>query len=205
MIYIHNISDGRFTGISARNFRMFRELCGDSTLRNVILVTNMWGEVVSDVGESRERELITSFFKPALDKGAQLVRHHNTTRSAHDIIQRIKKHPSTPPRPEQGYGDRTTDQELNEQARRHREELKTIRDEIAQCLREKDEEFRRELEQETRRLQEQMRVELERMASDYNEEKRRMEAEMRRMQEEARAERERLFDRLNSLRCPRCR
>ena len=144
-------------------------------------------------------------FKPVLDKGAQLTRHHNTTRSAYDIIQRIKKDPPTPPRPEEGYRDRTIDQELNEQVRRHREELKTIRDEIAQRLREKDEEFRRELEQETRRLQEQMRVELERMASDHNEEKRRMEAETWRMQKEARAERERLLDRLNSLRCPRCR
>ena len=29
------------------------------------------------------------FFKPALDNGAQLVRHHNTVQSAHSIIRRI--------------------------------------------------------------------------------------------------------------------
>jgi hypothetical protein len=56
VIYIHRISDIRFTGIAGRNFKMFRELCGDSTLKNVILVTNMWGDVPQDVGEAREEE-----------------------------------------------------------------------------------------------------------------------------------------------------
>jgi len=46
---------------------MFRELCGDSTLKNVILVTNMWGDVSGSVGEARERELAREFFKPVLE------------------------------------------------------------------------------------------------------------------------------------------
>ena len=33
IIYIHCISDERFTGMSVCNFRMFRELCGESSLR----------------------------------------------------------------------------------------------------------------------------------------------------------------------------
>ena len=44
VIYISRLSDKRFSGIAARNFKMFRELCGDKTLRNVIFVTNMWGK-----------------------------------------------------------------------------------------------------------------------------------------------------------------
>ena len=63
VIYIHRISDKRFTGMAGRNFKMFRELCGDSSLKNVILVTNMWGEVSEAVGETREQELTTNFFK----------------------------------------------------------------------------------------------------------------------------------------------
>jgi hypothetical protein len=51
----------------------------------VVLLTNMWGEVSHEVGEARERELTSNFFKPALDKGAQLVRHHNTEQSAHTL------------------------------------------------------------------------------------------------------------------------
>jgi len=77
-IYIHRISDNRFPGIPAGNFKVFHQLCGDSSLKGVILVTNMWGEISSGVGEARERELITNDFKPTLDKGARLARHHNT-------------------------------------------------------------------------------------------------------------------------------
>ncbi|EEC00079.1 hypothetical protein MPER_00057, partial [Moniliophthora perniciosa FA553] len=88
VIYIHRISDFRVGGISRRNFRMFRELCGDDTLKNVVIMTNMWGEVGRDVGEAREAELVREdkFFKPVLDKGAQLVRHDNTTKTARAIL-----------------------------------------------------------------------------------------------------------------------
>ena len=54
----------------------------------------MWGEVSHDVGEARERELASNFLKSALDKGAQMVRHHDTEQSAHDVIRRImNNHP----------------------------------------------------------------------------------------------------------------
>ena len=89
VVYIHRISDMRFTGISGRNLKMFRKLCGDTTLKNVVLVTNRWGEVSPEIGEAREWELCNRFFKPVLDKGAQMARHHNTAQSAHDIIRRI--------------------------------------------------------------------------------------------------------------------
>ena len=68
---------------------MLRKLCGESTLKNVILVTNMWSGGSHDTYEARENELFDKFFKPALDKGAQMVRHHDTITSAYDIIRRI--------------------------------------------------------------------------------------------------------------------
>ncbi len=78
-------------GTSTRNFKMFRELCGDTALQNVVIVTNMWGEVSPDVGEAREEQLKSReiFFKPALDKGAQIKRHDNTSTSAEAIIRCI--------------------------------------------------------------------------------------------------------------------
>jgi hypothetical protein len=39
LIYVHRISDVLMGGISSRNFRMFRKLCGDDTLKNVVIVT----------------------------------------------------------------------------------------------------------------------------------------------------------------------
>ena len=69
---------------------MFRELCGDTTLKNVVLVTNVWDEGASrEAGESGEKELSANFFKPALDKGARMTRRHNSEQSARDIIRMI--------------------------------------------------------------------------------------------------------------------
>ena len=88
---MHRISDFKLGGISRRNFGMFRSLCGEATLRNVVIVTNMWGEVSEPVGAARERELASDnvLFKPVLDKGARLMRHLNTTDSAHAILNHL--------------------------------------------------------------------------------------------------------------------
>ena len=183
---------------------MFRELCGDSSLKNVILVTNMWGEVSEDVGEAREKELTTTFFKSVLDKGAQLARHHNTTQSAHDIIRRIMENQPIALQiqrelVEEGKNIINTaageavNEEINEKIRRHQVELEAVQEEMMKALKEKDEETRREMEEETRKLQEQMnkmRADSEGMASNYDKEKNRMQEEMRQMQEQARQERE---------------
>ena len=182
---------------------MFRELCGDSTLKNVILVTNMWGEVSEDVGKAREQELNTNFFKSAIDKGAQLARHSYTTGSAHGIIRRIIRNRPTPLKIQRELVDEGKDisdtaagqavnKELNEQIRRRQAELKAIQAEMMQALKAKCGEMREELEVETRKLKEQMgrlRDDLAGMASSYQEERRRMEEAMTRMQEQARQER----------------
>lgn len=78
-------------GASKRSFRLFRKLCGEATLKNVIIVTTMWDKVPLVQGESREGELKTDarFFKPALDDGARMTRHQNTVLSAHEAIRAI--------------------------------------------------------------------------------------------------------------------
>lgn len=95
IIYVHRISDERLSGIHLRHYRMFRQLCGDSTLENVVLVMNVREEVSEDVGEARENDFATRVFVPILDKGAQLACHHDTTQSAHDIIRHIRKNEPT--------------------------------------------------------------------------------------------------------------
>ena len=184
---------------------MFRELCGDTTLRNVVLVTNMWGEVSRDVGESRENELSSNFFKPVLDKGAQMVRHHNTAQSAQDVVRMIMRNRPIVLQIQRELVDEHKDivdtaageavnRELNQQIRRHQAELKLVQEEMMQALKEKDEETRQELEEETRKLQEQMekiRKDSEGMASNYSAERERMQARMKEMEEEAKKERQR--------------
>ena len=195
VIYIHRISDRRFSGIAGRNFKMFRELCGDSTLKNVVLVTNMWDEVSPEDGQDREDQLSSDFFKPVLDKGAQMIRHHNTAESAHDIIRRIIKTHPVALRIQEELVDEQKDivdtaagevvnKELNELMRRHQAELKKVQEGIEQALKEKDEETRQELEEDRRKMQAQMdkvRKDSDEMASRYAAEKDKVEDKMRQM------------------------
>ena len=189
---------------------MFRELCGDSTLRNVILVTNMWGDVTKDIGESRERELTTNFFKQVIDKGAQLARHQNTTQSAHDIIRRIMKNRPVVLQIRRELVDEHKDVadnvavevangSLTELVRHFQAEMKALQEKLLQSVNEKT---RKKLEEETRRLQDQMvnmRSDSESMASIYLGVRRRMEEMMREMQEQARRRREQYGVRGRSL------
>ena len=92
LLFFHRISDFRMGGISIKNFRTFRKLCGEDTLRNVVLVTNMWGAVDPQLGAQRERELLTQDdlgFKSALEKGAKMMRHDRNGQSAADILRYV--------------------------------------------------------------------------------------------------------------------
>ena len=184
---------------------MFRQLCGDSTLKNVILVTNMWGKVEQGVGEARERELANVYFKPALDKSAQLARHHNTTQSSHDIIRRIMKNNPAALRIQEELIDEGKDikdtaaanaanEELNRLIKSHEAETNALRGEMRQALKKKDEQTRKQLEGGIggiRKQMDKMRIESKTMTSKHNEERKKMEGKMKQMQEKTRQERER--------------
>ena len=205
IIYMHRISDGRFTGIAGRNFKMFCELCGDEALKNVVIVTNMWSEVSPEVGEAREGELSNVFFKPVLDKSAQMARHQNTVQSAHDVVRKIVTNTPLVLQIQRELLDEHKDiaetaagklvnRELNDQIERHRTELDQIQQEMEQAKKEGDEETRRELEEEKVKLQEQMekiKKDSERMAARYAAEKERIEAKVKELEREANEERER--------------
>ena len=175
---------------------MFRELCGDSTLKNVVLVTNMWGEVSLEDGEDRENQLSDKFFKPVIDKGAQMVRHHNTAQSSHDIIRRImENHPVVLQIQQELVDDRkgivdtsaggVINQELNHQIKRYEAELRKVQEDMIRALKKKDEETRQEFEEDRREMQEKMdkmRKDSEEMALRYAETKQRMEAKVKEME-----------------------
>lgn len=116
----------------------------------------------SDVGEAHEREFIPNFFKPALDGGAQPIRHHTTVQSACDINQCIVKNQPAVPRSRAGSstgGKDTLDtaagvaveKELKEYMRRHKAKPKAFQEEMGQTL--KDKEVGKDLEVVVRELQ----------------------------------------------------
>ncbi|KAM6490515.1 P-loop containing nucleoside triphosphate hydrolase protein [Amanita muscaria] len=212
VIYLHRTSDFRVGGISRRNFKMFRELCGDDSLKNVLIVTNMWGEVDLQVGYELSSKDI--FFKPALDKGAQSLRHNNTIESAHNIVRQVMRNPPVTLQIQEELVDQKKDisetaagieltKELREQAEKHRQaivELQremrgtgTVKDLLHYAIKAKDEETRQELEVETRKLQQEMeRIQRESstLVENYRLEKAKMEAHMKEMAEAARREAE---------------
>ena len=137
------ISDVRVDGPFQRNFKMFRELCGDNNLKNVFIVTNMWGSVDPRVGLAWENELSLTdiFFKPALDKGTRLLRHDNTIGSAYNIIRQVMKNHPVALQIQEELVDQKKDisdtaagielnKELREQAERHRKEIVELQKEM---------------------------------------------------------------------------
>ena len=183
---------------------MFRELCGESALKNVVIVTNMWGAVDPQVGAAREVELMTKgiFFKPVLEKGGQMARHENTVSSAQDILRRILQNHPIPLRIQEELVDekkdindtnagKELDRELNEQIRKHKEEMRKLEEEMRQAIKDKDEEMKQELEAEAKRRQEQterLENDINRMASDFQSQKERLETRLEEVQEEAKQE-----------------
>ena len=208
IVYVHRISDDKFTGVSTRNFRMFKHLCGDSTLKNVILVTNMWGRVEEQVGERHEKQLIKTHFKPALDKGAQIARHFNTTQSAHEIIRRIIKNDSAPFRIQRELVDEhrqientlvgeAVNEELNKALARHKDEMMELREEMRKKLAEKEGQSAKEM-READRLRKQMgemMVETAAVGARYEEERKGMKQAMqKKMQEQALQEKQKAHE-----------
>ena len=127
----------------------------------------MWGEVAQDVGEARERELASIFLKPALDKGAQMIPHHNTEQSAHDVIRRIMNNHPVVLQIQRELVDEHRDVEntaageavntgLTEETKRHEANLNAVREEMMRTIGEKHERARLVLEEETRKLEEEM-------------------------------------------------
>ncbi|KAG1750748.1 P-loop containing nucleoside triphosphate hydrolase protein [Suillus lakei] len=191
IVYMHRISDFRMGGTNKRNFKMFRELCGESTLRNVLIVTNMWSEVASDLGEMREKELENTFFK------ARMLRHEGTRESTHRILrylihnqpatlliqkELVKEHKNIV---QTSAGSELT-RVLNEQREHHEEVVAQLRKDMEAAIRDKDHETREELKEEIRSKQEQilkLQSETERLEAEFKAAKERLEARISVMEE----------------------
>ena len=143
VIYVHRISDRRVGGIARENFRLFRSICGTDAMRNVFIVTTMWEDVTEAVGEAREYELKTKpiFFQPAVEEGAQMLRHQNNAESARTIVQSLVEHSARALQMQRELvdeGRRVPDTSagrdlstlLHEQEKRHQEEMQKLKEDL---------------------------------------------------------------------------
>ena len=173
---------------------MFRELCGEKTLKNVILMTNMWGQVTPQQGAAREQQLKEEHFKAAIEKGARMQRHNNTPESARAILREILKNQPTVLQIQRELIDEGKDigetgagaelnREIRELVENHQREMRELEENMRRAMEDKDEESREELEEEKKKMEEKM----EKLQKDS--------AEMQHKFEQARREME---DRINS-------
>ena len=185
IIYVHRISDIRVGGLEKSNFGIFRKLCGDSSLKNVVIVTNMWSRVLSkEEGNRKVRELETvdDFFKPALAKGAQLMHHtEETVESVHKIIRSILKNHPVPLDLQREIVDEgkainktgaglEVDKKITDLVAKYEQKLKEQIEAAKQAQKERDEETRQELLEEAQKAQNAIaRLEAERknQAAEY--------------------------------------
>jgi len=76
---------------------MFQKLCGNDSLKNVILVTTFWDQIPPDVGERREKELVLGpmFWKPMVERGSKVHRYHLNKSKATDIVKEVLRNQTT--------------------------------------------------------------------------------------------------------------
>ncbi|KIP04290.1 hypothetical protein PHLGIDRAFT_109800 [Phlebiopsis gigantea 11061_1 CR5-6] len=205
LIYMHRISDFRMGGVSRRNLSMFRKLCGDETLRNVVIATTMWSEVTPERGAARELELRTDeiLFKPLIDRGATMFRHENTLASAHALLRHLADNRPAPLRIQRELVDEgkditqtaagvELDRELAVLRQKHLKELAEIQSEMEAALLAKDLETREELEQVRQDLlknMEKIESDRERLSREYEAERARADAEVLKIQNALEVER----------------
>jgi len=189
VIYVHRISDDRFGNLAAKNFRMFRELCGEKTLKNVALMTNMWERVDPERGATRERQLKDKHFKSAIDRRAQLCRHTNTPESARAILRMILKNRPVVLKIQRELIDEQKDiertragkelrRELCQVIVKYRSNIEELEEDLRGAVENEDDELRDELEEEKRVVEEdaeRLRKDLEEMKSKFEEARREME------------------------------
>ncbi|KAG4431675.1 hypothetical protein IFR05_012841 [Cadophora sp. M221] len=94
IIYIHSIAKPRMEGSAMKNMRVFRKLCGEEALGNVILATSFWDAVSPEDGAARQLALETSkeFWAGMIAKGSEVVRIDRSSRSAClQLMERIAR------------------------------------------------------------------------------------------------------------------
>ena len=84
-----------------RNLRVFAELTGPGSAKNVVLATTMWdilGPMMDDVGNRREQRLKNEYWNVMIYHGATVQRFLNNSDSAWEIINNFLNRDESKPK-----------------------------------------------------------------------------------------------------------
>ncbi|KAK0640521.1 Protein MNN4 [Lasiodiplodia hormozganensis] len=153
IVYLHNIEHPRMEGSALRNLKMFRMLCGEEPLKNVVLATTFWGKVDAVMAQRREDELRTTpdFWEGMLRKGSRMMRYRERNDGLQMIASLLPKVPVTLEiqyemvEQHKVLGETQAGQAVNEELARleekHRAETEKLREEMEEAIKNHDEEM----------------------------------------------------------------
>lgn len=157
IIYLQSIGHTRMFGSTMRNLKMFRQLCGDQPMKNVVLATTFWDKEDLWRAEEREEQLRTdpAFWQPMIKKGAHLERVTDRESALDIIMTLVNKEPVTLAIQDELINQhldlsdtsagKTVNEELEKLAKVHKAELAKIRDEMREAIAERDTELQEAL------------------------------------------------------------
>ena len=86
---MHDISQSRIWGSVRKSLAIFRKLCGDEALKNVVIGTTKWDNVKLEVGQQREIQLRDDSWKEMIQHGSVIMQVHDD--SAWNVVDHILK------------------------------------------------------------------------------------------------------------------
>jgi hypothetical protein len=89
IVYIHRITDVRYNRAAIKTFEIFKKVCGEEPLSNVLLVTSRWDGVDLSVGAERERQLKTKFWAYMIGHGSNMSRFYGDRPSAIGLVSQL--------------------------------------------------------------------------------------------------------------------
>ncbi|KAK6543826.1 hypothetical protein TWF694_000556 [Orbilia ellipsospora] len=89
IIYVHDVSKEKMGGTSYKSLQTFQKLVGDTSLKNVVLVTTHWRTFFYSAQEQREEELRRTFWASMIARGSGIVRHDGSRKSTLRIVQEL--------------------------------------------------------------------------------------------------------------------
>lgn len=201
IVYLHRILDVRLGGSAMRNLRMFKKLCGDSSLGSVVLATTMWSNINEQVGREREMQLQErrEFWKYMTDQGSKVFRQDRGRESALEIVNYLiaKKRPVTLDIQrdmvdknltlDQTAAGQEVQADIAKQREHYEKEMAKIREEMIEALARRDYESQEELNEYKAEIEAKMahdREDLIKMQADKDELRRQMDEEHARERQE---------------------
>ena len=90
IVYLHDICLPHFSVTFLKRLDMFKNLCGDDALGNVVLGTTKWNLIHrQETGEQREQQLRDSSWKDMINHGSIIRRLRRDRSSAMEILDHI--------------------------------------------------------------------------------------------------------------------